>query len=523
MLTQQQSSQKKIIFILLLIAALIYSLISLWTYPQVDDLMFIYRYLVNNDYSQDFTWKGIIDGALLTREIDNSRLCNFLAVFSTLFSPTKEIFPFLNGAVVALMIYFTTRIWGMKNNWVATAVAWFLILILLPWRNALFTHDYALNYPFSAVINIIFFYCILKFEDTRKFSFWFFPALLFAIIAGAWSESFTASACFGLYSYALILLFDKSKQKPSPQFWVLLLTYTAIGLLITFSPGVMNRADSEFSNSSYYPLYKRIIYQAPSFIGFVVIILSCFTGKIRKAFNNPYFIILMGTAVFSTLLSLTVQPQSRTAFWPAYCTIIYLGILYRENIIRWFGKRWMKALGATLLIFCIANGIYNAEAQYRLYKVNQKIESELKKSPSGTAFVDILFPYDFPIYSLYLMSKGAWIQNFHIDYYELVNQKKLLAVVPTSLKTPENGKECVSRDGRFFRTGNAIWTAIPNEKLQNYDEDNFSLILNNGKHVRYVLAQLREFTALDGKKYSYIYFENYDSRDIKEVIYRGDF
>lgn len=501
---------------ILAIAAIIYSLLSLWALPQGDDIIFMSVYRNYNNFSNDFNLQSWIEMAKETRNNDNSRLCNFVSIFTTIISPTNAIFPWINGLMTAGLIAFTTAFWRQRNHRATVAcIAWGILLVALPWRNCIFIRDYSLNYIVASFITLSFIATFVRYEEKGWTKSATILIALFAIPTGLWSEGFTVTTCFGIGIYGLSNLLCKNKKSPSPQFYLIFAIYILAGLWITFSPGVLARTNREAPMALNFDL-KYLVFMAPSFGAILLLILNIGSTRLRQAFKNPYFIIFTCSAIPGIMLTALVNHTPRTSFWPTLCSIIYLGILYRKGIARFINKGISKYLAVTILLTCIASGVYSDIYQHRLYEEYLAIMHKIESSKSGSIYHDIIFPERCSLFSLYMPTRTCWVTPFHYyclqDYYH----KAPISVVPTDLLNINQEKEVINSDSTIFRTGSALWTSFQiNPKKQCQVEA--SLKMKNGQELQAAMGTLLQFITKEGAPLTYIKLYNIDARDIAEI------
>lgn len=174
------------LFTALLITGL-YAALSYVTPLYIDDWMFLSNWKEHAG-SSSFSFSGWLDYYLFTRDFDNGRISNSLAVFTSLFSPFKEIFPLLNGLMMALLIILCQRFicYGRKSDklfWLI--LTWLGALVFLPW-SPLFVADYSLNYIWGAVLTLSLLWPLLQNENKKRSPAVFLAVILLAIVAGGW-------------------------------------------------------------------------------------------------------------------------------------------------------------------------------------------------------------------------------------------------------------------------------------------------------------------------------------------------
>ena len=88
-----------------------------------------------NAGTEDFSFNGWCNYYVFTRGADDGRIVNALAIFTSKFSPFKQIFPLFNGIMTATLIILCQRIicFGKKcDNIFWLVLTWFCCLVFVP-------------------------------------------------------------------------------------------------------------------------------------------------------------------------------------------------------------------------------------------------------------------------------------------------------------------------------------------------------------------------------------------------------
>lgn len=493
---------------MLAIMTAIFTLMSLWTPLRLDDNVFLSIYREMNNGSDVFSWRALIDSWINNRLYDNARISNFVAPLSTIVEPWCSIFPCFAGLSCTAMILLTARLTGIKRNpALALALAWMAIVVLLPWRNAIFVRDYMLNYPFSAVISLSFVMLICADGGQRiKHPAWFAVTLACAVLLGSWHEGFSIPVCAGLGVWCL----TKRAHMPR-QWWAVTIVLGLTTLLFLYCPGMLQRLNDQFGKTSQDHLFKLIFDLAvPAFtVAFIIVGLlkKSTRAKLMRDLNTPVTIVMLTATIMGSVMSVGVQHTPRMSFFPILCSIIVLGRLMQNRISR------IKANSSTFIIsivilLCTAQGCYACVWQYRLKKEYDIVERLMLDSPHGTAFYDFYRPEDVSPLTLYYPSRTQWVDGWAFYTFDLTHgygedhqNQRNHAVVPVALRHPCGLS--ISGNDSIFTDKHNIWSMnMPKFKTGEYIWSNIEM--KDGTTHRGVATVVMRFVSEDGDTLLYI-------------------
>lgn len=444
---------------ILFVIAAVYAMLSIWTPLAYDDWVFMAEWRNANGDA------GLSPGALLRfwkdiRLYDNGRLANTFSPLSTMFSPWKEIFPYLTGVFAAGVVGLTTffsfgkgTVNSLRNSLrpLYVAVAWVAVFFFLPWRNSLFVADYSLNYIWAAFFTMIFMYYVIWGESKGWNIGRFVLALVLAFIAGGWHEGFAVPTVVGFIIYTFNVWLTRpdipaTLREPgrkdifffSPQWYLIGFFYAAVAAVFLFCPGVLSRSQRQFGVENLGLSYLKLFFDflpvlfLMCLVAFMVIV-PTLRKFLREAWRTPWFVVGSGIVVTGTLLSLLFTHQPRSAFWPDLMALVMIFIL-TAPIWRWLkDSRFNGYLAALALAVCMLPAYYVLSWQYELSKESESIISKMEKSESGTVYHDIIQGSDLPFLTLKMTNSPAWVTDFHYHGLKEFYGKPYPAVVPTEL------------------------------------------------------------------------------------------
>ncbi len=419
-----------------LLTAILWGVLYWLTPLMLDDWQFIGTYREANGGDAGFSlsaWKAYMAEL---RDFDNSRIGNLISPFTTLWSPWKEIFPWLTGCLTALLFWFAARLgFGRRMGWTGYSVMWLALTLFLPWRNALLVRDYALNYIYSGCVTFTAVWLIM---GLRRWDARFWCALVISVLAGGWHEGFAVPALCGLGFVALL-----RRLKMSPQWWVCVIVYAVCGAVMTLSPGTLSRSSREMSMSYDY-LSPNFLFDnfLPSFLVIVTFVTVLFPrGRrrlatlMRPAPGDPdswVFPLFGSCAVVAGCFPFIINYTPRVCFWASVSSLVALAILLRPL---WFGMwRWLRSV-AGLFAVCLCTA-HLCLAIYWENKVRiewEEVTSAVSASPTGTVFIDCLTNQDAPLVALHFPMLGMWDEPFNIACFGRALGNRDIAVVPLSL------------------------------------------------------------------------------------------
>lgn len=424
----------------ILIAGL-YSALSYSTPLYIDDWMFLANWK-HHAGSSSFSFSGWLDYYLFTRDFDNGRISNSLAVFTSMFSPFKEIFPALNGMMVALLIILCQRFICFGRNFDSLlwlALTWLGCLVFLPWI-PLFVADYSLNYIWGGVITLSLLWNLLRNETGGWSVSRFFIAILLAVLAGGWHESISIATICGLG----LLILVKGRHL-SQRFYVIFLIFMASTLIFGFSEGMRNRFGWEFLSSLSLP-HKRVLIIWIFLIGVLMVAATSKKGRavLRAFLNSPIAVCCAGIAAAGYVIGILTRNAPRTFFWPNTALLIMLfrfAALYAGTRPKLHCRLSAKILIVSLsVVFCTFQIVWTISAQIPLKKSWEKLYAVLEKSEQGIVYFN---PEEFDVrFSRWMIMRpvGAEINNgWQNQTLWMYFRTPFLSFIPRHLKEASYG------------------------------------------------------------------------------------
>ena len=371
----------------ILIILSLYAVLTYVTPLYIDDWMFM-RNWKEHAGSEGFSFSGWRDYYIFTRGYDNGRIANALAVFTSMFSPFKEIFPLLNGIMAAAIMVLCQRIVCLRkksDNTLWLAAVWFCCLVFVPW-NTLFVADYALNYIWGVAVNIGFLYLLLIREKRGWTSWSLLWALLFSVIGAGWHESLAVETICGL-----ILLIVFRGRRLSRCFYAVFVSYLMFTVVFGFSQGMISRFGWEVHSSLGVP-DKRVL----AIWGLAVVSVLVFLfqkGRRRRFFRllfSPVLLVCIGVCVSGYFIGMLTRNQPRAYFYSNIALVVCLLYMVRNVISHPRGINKYNSAFITILltVFCAVQIIWTIAIQYRFTSFWEEIYAKLKDSESGIVYTD---------------------------------------------------------------------------------------------------------------------------------------
>lgn len=483
--------------LVLITIAILYGLLSYWTPRQFDDYMFMGVY---RQYAHNFDLGAWADYFSEIRNNDNCRLSNALAAPLLLFSPFREVLPWLTGIMVAAMVWAVCRFSDISSSsGRMLAVVWAVLVIFLPWRNNLFVADYALNYIYGDIVTFAAIGISIR-GMQRGYTPGRFAASLFIVaIAGAWHEGFALTSIAGLIAASATL-----RKKLNWQSIIVITTYTASALIFFLSPGMMGRMVREHTSAAPAYTFKLIADLSLVIItlGYISIMLTSASGRarLRQLWREPAFAVFFWAMILGSIISIMVTHTARTAFYPELCAAIVFLSAAAPLV-----SRTPRILAAGLFALCVAHGIYANIWQKRLYDYDRNIKIAIEESDTGTAFFDIIMPESVPPTTLFFPARTTWTTAFQYQFLDIFYNsegRKLLSVVPEALiKAPHEGT--LLPPGEIYRTGDALWSRQCPDVYE-YSPAYYDITLVDGRKLHGHPSYFRRFVSVSGDTLTYI-------------------
>lgn len=514
------------IAILLLIAA-VYTLLSFWTPWAYDDWMFMGEWRDVNGNSP-LSPRSLLDFWKSIRLVDNGRIANALAPLSTLFSPWRELFPLITGLWVAFTVAVAARFsFGgdalrQKAPAFYITVAWLALTVLLPWRNALFVADYALNYIWGTGVTLLFMALTVRWEEKGWNAPRLATALFMAFLAGGWHEGFAVATLCGFLLLTVKGL--SAGRRFSLPWYIIGIAYAGVTLAFALCPGLIDRMQRQVGESAVGMSWLKM---AVDFLPVVLLaacvfftaVLSPLRPLLREAWGNRWFVIGCGVVTAGCLISLLFTHQPRSAFWPDLMATVMIFILTRPV---WRGIATSRLRGYVTLV-ALAGCLLPLSAtlvwQFRLYRESEEIMAKMEASETGTVFHDVIQPEEIPLLSLKMTNYPAWITDYQYQALKNYTKKPTAAVVPTSLEymsSPGVPEPLEGNDGAW-RVGNEI--VMPWSDCAEPETVAAEVTLTDGATVPTV-AMLLPFVSGDGARMIYVRVQGCAAGDVAGISFQ---
>lgn len=471
---------------LLTVMTAFYCLMYYWTPFQLDDYIFRSVYFENNGWDSGFSLRAMAGYISDIRAADNSRWANVMSPFSTTIQPWAALFPWVTGVLTSLLIFLIART-IRKDFWAILALTWGAVFILLPWRNALFVADYALNYVWGAVINVVFILLTIRYMQTHKGFAWVCMA---AILSGVWHEGFTLPTLAGLLVMTLT-----TRLKRDARWWVVGFVCLALCICNFLSEGMIRRlSNGGVQGAVATPVgLKGLVDYAALILGLAVMAAgACFSrGRTawKRCLKDPAFLTFAVAGLCGAVFSLLLQHSPRMAFYPGICYIAATGIFIRECRFRSRNALRMLRIGGILsAVCCMAFSVSILTWTYRFYRQDRVIMRLMDQSATGTVFYDIIMPEEVPIYTLAYPAKSQYVDYITLWGLAQSQARDEAAVVPTSLREARPA-DSESLGGGYYRKGNAIYMepgnldgTLPVRGDYRLDGGSFEVTFTDGSH-----------------------------------------
>lgn len=419
------------------VMALLFAIWQYWTPVQMDDLWMQAYYNRFADRYGAGTFRAWLEYAEWFRVDSNGRLANYLAPIVTLYVP-RWLFAALTGIFVGLLYMLVARLSGLGRRYSPTfqwrwmALVWAASMVLFPWRDHLMLADYALNYVYTTVFDLLFVWAWLTALSRRLGAVTLLSACVAALVGGMMHEGLAVPLLAGCGVVVLMRRFRLPWQA-----WLLLVLFAFSSLESVTAPGILARAGRDMGFS---PVHNTVVMLKSCtllFLLLAVIALGLWLPRRRHATRRllvtPPFTLCLAAALVSALLCLLINDASARFGWVAQLSsAIAIGMTIRRTgrlECRFWGG--MAMLGAVLVASLMLNVIGE---QKQVYHEDEEIRRQLAESADGTVFRDIaaLDRYD-RILTLALTEHGNWRGAFQIGGYNRIFPDKEYAVLPADM------------------------------------------------------------------------------------------
>ena len=490
---------------LLVVIAIIYTFLSYYTPTGLDDWAFL------AEWRQQIGDRGLSLSSLYDfwsniRLYDNGRFSNTFLPMFLLYSPWKELFPIITGISGALIVFFLSRFAfpERKLSFYSLCIAWPAVVFLLPWRNFLFVADYSINYIWTAAITMAFICYVLVCEKNGWTLWRLIVGLFFAFIAGGWHEGFSLATVSGLLLYTL----TRRDGRFSLQWWLLGVFYGGIAVANYYCPGMLDRTGKEIGNvSKGMSVASLVVDFIPVILAMIAISVYALVPKLRRglrrAWNQPLFVISAGVVVVGVLMSLLFVHQPRSAFWPDIMALVMVLILTRKIWERIATSSFKIYVESILLSVGFLPMVFALKEQYNLYLEAQEIESKMAASENGTVYHDLYQPGAKQMLALKIPSVSLWNTAFNYEAMKRYTGKSYATILPTELSNSNlyRNADKIAGDGDFIRVGNFL---LASTRLSKEPEIlPFTFTLKNGQVQSFLILSL-PFHSPTSQEYTYL-------------------
>lgn len=419
------------------VMGLLFGLWQYWTPVQLDDLWYQAFY---RRFAGDGGGGGLaawLDYAAWHRVDSNGRLANYLAPLATLVVP-RWLFAALTGACVGCLLLLVTRLgaWGrahdrvFSNRWTALVAG--ASLVFFPWRDCLMYHDYALNYLFSTVVDLLFMWGWLV--ALRRRLGWpvFLAACVAALVGGMMHEGLAVpmvAAC-GVVALA-------RRMRLPWQAWVLAALFLLGTMECALAPGIMARASRDLGGDVWLNIWSTLESCSLFFVVVAVTCLGLWLPRRQKATRrllvSPAFLMCVSNAAVGTVLCCMFFDTAPRFGWVSqvYSAVALGMIVRRSGMMR---HRFAGSVALMAMVMGVMVLINTIRVEKRFYEEDSQIRSELGRSPHGTVYRD-LERLDFltKLATADLPGGQVWGSAFQIGGYNKLNPDREYAVVPSVL------------------------------------------------------------------------------------------
>lgn len=417
--------------------ALLFAIWQYWTPVQMDDLWMQAYYNRFADRYGAGTFKAWLEYARWFRVDSNGRLANYLAPIVTLYVP-RWLFAALTGLCVGALYMLVARLSGLGRRYSPTfqwrwmALVWAASMVLFPWRDHLMLADYALNYVYTTVFDLLFVWAWVTALSRRLGAVTLCGACVAALAGGMMHEGIAVPLLGGCGVVALM-----RRLRLPWQAWLLLVLFGLATLCSATSPGILARAGRDMGFS---PVHNTIVMLKSCTLLFLLLAVTVLgfwlprkRAATRRLLVTPLFLLCLSAAVLSAVMCLLINDASARFGWVAQLfSAIAIGMTVRRtgrvNSRFWGG---IAMLGGVLVTALVLNVI---SEQKKVYHEDAEIRQKLADSPLGTVFHDVAgLSRNDRIMTLALTEHGNWGGAFQIGGFNKVNPDREYAVLPVDM------------------------------------------------------------------------------------------
>lgn len=416
----------------LILIFIIATLLSYYTPTLFDDWNFMRIYLDCNGGSNTFSLEALCGHIGRIRSFDNCRLSNVMTPLFGVIPFLHVLFPLVTGCVVSSLAYLLVRFGlGRRPNAKELALSASLCILVLPWRDGLFVADYSLNYPYSAVISLVFIGVLMKglhcgFSWQRTAA-----ALLLAALLGWWHEGFALTTIAG---GGIVTVFRRFRMPW--QWYAAGAVCLAVTLIAFLCPGMIDRMGRSVGHAG------RLgwLHVAVNFIPvFFVLVLSAYVflsrrykSAIIRFVHDDIYIMFVSIALFGMVMSMSVEHSVRTSFWPSCAAMVGLWRIYAGGIrpSRLVGNVVCGVSVCAALVVSVSAIVW----QRRYWEESRIVEELIEQSSTGVVYYDIIGREACPVHTLYIPVRHGWqspLNMLALSHY----RGKRVGIVPTALRS----------------------------------------------------------------------------------------
>lgn len=425
----------------------------------LDDYMFMAIWKDING-TENFSFAGLLKFYEYIRNTDNGRIANLLAPFASLFSPFKQLTPFLSGLLVAVNVYFAKIMATTQKGALGAlfySLIWVSFILFLPWYNSLSVADYTLNYIWSSAINLAFLYVLFWREKAGWTPGWMSIAIVLSFLAGGWHESFAVSSICGIFLYIIL-----RRPKLTSQFYFISFLFILFTLLFAVSPGIIGRTQSSTGTFYLKSISPRYYLITLILILYLISLALTSAGRklIRETLKSPVFLVGSGIIISGYFIGYVTVNWPRCYFWANEASIILLFYCFsKSSLCKKICSINSVNMGGAIVIslICIGEMITVCFWSWKYRNENDRIIAKIEESVSGIAEYDITLPVISPKYTLNMPLAGIWEDQWQYRVLSWNYKKPFLSLVPIGIMEVEyenaeimGGNHQIKKWGKFL-------------------------------------------------------------------------